>query len=129
MPLLGFQKQFADLVERGEKRQTIRAFRKDGRDPRVGDLLHLYTGPHRPGQRRKIGRAECTSVARILIGSAGSMVIERADWRLWQVLDDERRQIAQADGFESADEMVAWFEKAYGLPFEGLLIRWGDIER
>ena len=34
MPLLGFQKQFAPLVESGEKRQTIRAYRKDGKDPK-----------------------------------------------------------------------------------------------
>lgn len=33
MPALNFQTQFAPAVERGEKCQTIRAYRKDGRNP------------------------------------------------------------------------------------------------
>ena len=33
MPALNFQKRFADDVESGRKCQTIRAPRKDGRDP------------------------------------------------------------------------------------------------
>ena len=32
MPLIGFKKRFAPAVESGDKRQTIRARRKDGRD-------------------------------------------------------------------------------------------------
>ena len=32
--------------------------------------------------------------------------------------------IAKADGFGSWEEMLDWFEKTHGLPFEGLLIRW-----
>ena len=44
MVAYNFQKQFADAVERGEKRQTIRAPRRDGRHAKVGDKLQLYTG-------------------------------------------------------------------------------------
>lgn len=42
MALLNFQKQFADLIEAGTKRQTIRAARKY--PIKVGDKLYLYTG-------------------------------------------------------------------------------------
>ena len=38
MPALNFQARFAPLVESGQKRQTIRAYRKDGRDPKPGQL-------------------------------------------------------------------------------------------
>ena len=50
MPALNFQKRFADLVESGEKCQTIRKCSKDGRDPKVGDTLYLYTG-QRPKEK------------------------------------------------------------------------------
>src|SRR6185437_1962428 len=39
-----FQKRFAPKVASGQKRQTIRARRKDGRMPRRGDHIKLYTG-------------------------------------------------------------------------------------
>ena len=42
MPALNFKKQFAEKVETGEKRQTVRAKRK--RAFVVGDKLYLYTG-------------------------------------------------------------------------------------
>ena len=55
MPALNFKNQFATYVELGfrdpdhprAKRQTIRAKRKDGRDPRQGETLYLYTGKRR----------------------------------------------------------------------------------
>ena len=49
MPALNFQKQFAPLVESGEKRQTIRAHRKDKRLPaKPGDIIAL----HFPGRNK-----------------------------------------------------------------------------
>lgn len=121
MPLLGFQKHFAEKVASGEKRQTIRAFRKDGRDPKVGDRLYLYTGL-RTKEARKLGEAVCTSVRGILIQR-----------RQFQVVSDDPEcpspaNLAKADGFESFDAMLDWFEKVHGLPFEGVLIRWGDLD-
>ena len=40
--LIGFKKQFAHLVEFGEKTQTIRVFPK--RVPKIGETAYLYTG-------------------------------------------------------------------------------------
>ena len=64
MPALNFKKQFADKVERGEKRQTIRALRADGRNPQPGQTLFLYTGM-RTKSCRKLGEAVCSSVEQI----------------------------------------------------------------
>ena len=32
--------------------------------------------------------------------------------------------IARADGFGNFFEMLEWFEREHGLPFEGIMIRW-----
>jgi len=135
MPALNFQKRFAPLVESGEKRQTIRAYRKDGRDPKPGDTLYLYTGM-RTKKCRKLGEAECKSARRIQL-----LDIESGERPLTVTLDSregwqdrpvaayvlnpfQRSDVAERDGFADASEMFAWFEKTHGLPFEGLLIRW-----
>lgn len=128
MPLLGFQKQFAALVESGEKRQTIRAYRKDGRDPKVGQTLYLYTGL-RTKQCRKLGEAQCLLANGISIGSNGGMIWYPPNIKGVHMGDVKRRRIARLDGFGSYVEMIEWFDKTHGLPFEGQLIRWGNLSK
>lgn len=118
MPALNFQARFAPLVESGEKRQTIRAMRKDGRDPKPGDTLYLYTGM-RTKACWKFGEARCKSVERIQIRVANIAVGDRPG-----STGSQCDAVAVADGFADFGEMLAWFEKTHGLPFEGLLIRW-----
>lgn len=117
MPALNFQAQFAPLVESGEKRQTIRAYRKDGRDPKRGDALYLYTGM-RTKACRKLGEVECKDVQHIAFDESDLVIGNRDRWA------DEADALAQSDGFEAWPDMLAWFEKTHGLPFSGLLIRW-----
>ena len=130
MPALNFQERFAPLVESGEKRQTIRAYRKDKRDPKVGDTLYLYTGM-RTKACRKLMESRCTDVRRFEIhvtdeGGLYWLLGEDATDDHCQVLTtDECAQIAIADGFNGHYAMTDWFDKTHGLPFEGLLIRWG----
>ncbi len=124
MPLLGFQKRFAPLVESGEKRQTIRAYRKDGRDPKVGDRLYLYTGGYNES-RRKMGESVATDVRRIRLEITRSFWIYSLGYRV-RMSPEEISQIAVADGFRNLDAMHDYFKDL--LPFEGLLIRWGEIE-
>lgn len=57
MVALNFKAQFADDVEEGRKRRSVRAPRKDGRDLKKGDKLQLYTGMRQTGCR-KLGDAE-----------------------------------------------------------------------
>jgi hypothetical protein len=133
MPALSFQKQFVDAVESGEKRQTIRKYRKDGRDPKPGDTLYLYTGM-RTKACRKLGEAKCLSAAEIRIyrlQPESNDIVEVFDdgrliWSpyLFDNLFRAKRQFAQLDGFKGWPEMLQWFEKTHGLPFEGVLIRW-----
>lgn len=114
-PALNFQAQFADAVESGEKRQTIRAMRKDGRDPKVGDTLYLFTGM-RTKACRKLGEARCTFTCDIRISAAS--VSTRPP------CPGDVHSMARDDGFESFAGMRAWFNRTHGLPFEGKLYRW-----
>jgi len=125
MPALSFKAQFADAVERGEKRQTIRARRK--RPFMVSDRLYLYTGM-RTKACRKLGESTCTEVLPIEIcirrehqcvygwvTVGGNLLSE------YQIL-----QLAQADGFSSAAEFFKFFcEDAER--FRGQLVKWGDL--
>ena len=118
---LNFKKRFSSAIETGEKRQTIRAPRKDGRIPRPGDDLRLYTGM-RTSQCQRLTDATCTAIASVLIVEHGS------DWMIY--LDGrklslaEQIEFAKDDGFETWAEFLEFFNKVHGLPFAGLMIRW-----
>lgn len=126
MPALNFMKRFAPLVELGlkdpehhkAKRQTIRARRKDGRDPREGQQLYLFTGMRTKGCRR-LGEVECKSVQQFTIEEnlaiytgAHCLTVGEEEW------------FARADGFATRGEFLDFFRKTHGLPFHGLLIKW-----
>ena len=117
MPVFNFKKQFALDVESGKKRQTIRAKRKDGRNPHVGDKLYLYVGMRTKGCR-KLGEVICKEVHQILIDHDGINFDGR-----WLSLS-EKHGMALVDGFRDFYEMKVFFHKEHGLPFEGLLYRW-----
>ena len=134
MPLLGFRPHFVRAVENGvaaarrsplphrdvaPKRQTIRALRRDGRDPEVGDTLYLYTGL-RTKAVRSLGEVKCRRVDRLRIDRRGTRV--HVDGRALE--RSALQRLARTDGFGDADEMIAFLENLHGLPFRGLLIRW-----
>ena len=107
---------FIDKVESGEKRQTIRLHRK--RPIKVGDTLYLFTGMRTKGCRRltvqfapdwRGDRVRCT---------------ETFSRRWGDLRDDEA--IARADGFASANEFRAWFERMHSPAPDTLfdVIRW-----
>lgn len=117
MPLLGFKKQFAPLVETGRKRQTIRAKRRDGRNPHAGETLFLYTGL-RTKSCRKLRIETCKSSQEICIKSHGINVA--GEW----LRHADVEVLARNDGFDSFEQLLAFFEKEHGLPFWGLIIKW-----
>lgn len=117
MPALNFQKQFADKVESGEKRQTIRAMRK--RPFKTGDKLYLYYGM-RTKSCRKLGEAVCNSVEDVKICKNGVIYINGVGKWFSASYD----KIAREDGFKDWNEMFNWFKKTHGLPFHGQLIKW-----
>lgn len=118
MPLLDFKKQFADAVESGEKRCTIRAYRKDGRDPKPGDTLYLYTGL-RTKSCRKLKVCKCKSVTKLRIGDD---FVQKEILRGLFFMNSTK--IAHLDGFDNKKDFFDFFKKTHGLPFRGLLIEW-----
>ena len=123
MPAYNFKKQFAEMVESGQKRQTIR---KTDKGAKVGDTAYLYYG-QRTKQCRKLGEGTITAVwpIDILLNSLGSptVVITCPDMTRFYT-GDNLDTFAKADGFQTGEEMVSWFEKQYGLPFNGFLHQW-----
>lgn len=130
MVALNFKAQFADDVEDGRKRRSIRAPRKDGRNPKPGDALQLYTGMRQKGCR-KLGVAKCVSVRPVIIDHMGVNVAGRqlyaGDAPAYQGgpnPEDYDGDFARADGFHTFQDMREFFENEHGLPFRGLLIEW-----
>ena len=119
MPILNYRKEFAPLVESGEKRLTIRAMRK--RPFKSGDRLYHYTGL-RTKACRKLLESTCLFADRIDIIPHGTVFIN--NW----LCDGPMKNLAVADGFRRAghewEDMLAFFERTHGLPFTGQLIRW-----
>ena len=58
MPALNFMTQLAPKILSGEKPFTLRALRKDGRDPQAGQPLYLFTAM-RTKSCRKIAEKRC----------------------------------------------------------------------
>ncbi len=124
MPALNFKKQFAHLVESGEKRQTIRALRKDGKNPKPGHTLYLYTG-QRTKSCRKLGEAICKSVEQICINESWGISLANLDGGQYRELSiDEETALIEADGFYYSFQFYKFFKDTHGLPFFGLLIKW-----
>ena len=119
MPALNFKARFADDVESGAKRQTIRAWRK--RPIKVDDRLYLYTGM-RTKACRKLGESDCIDAPPITIRRVEGVCVA-------VIVDDDllseyqAQQLAQADGFDSLDEFAAFFLPKGGT-FYGQLIKW-----
>jgi len=126
MPLLNFKKQFAPLVELGledpnhprAKRTTIRPWRKDGKDPKPGQTLYLYTGL-RTQNCIRLGVVPCVQAEHICITGWGDVVLGT---------ECQQRHgaaaIAIKDGFESFQAFMDFIKKSNGLPFLGLWVRW-----
>ena len=124
MPAYNFKKQFAPLVESGEKRQTIRQPRK--RKTVKGDKLYLYTGM-RTKNCRKLAETTCKNVFGIEIKSKTEIVVTGQHLAYPGSVSlgyDDMLDLAMADGFETISEFTAFFENQYGLPFAGEVIQW-----
>lgn len=130
MVALNFKSQFADDVEDGRKRRSIRAPRKDGRNPTPGVQLQLYTGMRQRGCR-KLRDTECARVRPVEISHMGIVLdgkkLYAGDAPAYLGGPDAESydgDFARADGFDNFSDMVEFFEKEHSLPFHGLLIEW-----
>lgn len=130
MVALNFKEQFADDVEDGRKTRSIRARRKDGRDPEPGCDLQLFTGM-RTKNCRKLRDAKCTRVRAVTIYYHGLEIEGRKLYcgnapAYAGGVDPEHydSDFARADGFADFQSMCEFFRSTHGLPFSGLLIEW-----
>jgi len=117
MPALNFKKEFAEKVASGSKRQTIRKFRKGGRDPKPGQTLYFFTG-QRTMKCQRLGESICIDTADIIIDH-GTIYLNS-----FPLADFEATAVAIADGFNNYSEFQDFFDKHYGLPFYGIIIFW-----
>lgn len=120
--LISFKPQFAEMIEAGTKRQTIRKARKRPIQP--GDTLILCTGL-RTKDYRKIGEAVCTQVDSIRIRHLTGVIW--INGHSLRHIDMDR--LARADGFLGVNEFEGFFKGQYGEgDFEGVLIHWDKLE-
>lgn len=118
--LLGFSKQFADEIRSGRKRQTIRAHRKDGRRPKLGEQLHLYASL-RTKQVQKLLQAECVAVMPVEMDLNRCAIVVAGKALRGEALAD----FARLDGFANSAELFAWFKATHGgSTFSGWCCRW-----
>lgn len=116
-----FKPQFAPLVERGDKRQTVRPTPK--RLPHHGDAISLreWTGKPYRSKQRILRTATVTGTQRVEIWPFSKLIAING-----QLLDhDEAYNFARADGFIDQWEMFDWFAAEHGADkFEGIVIYW-----
>lgn len=121
--IFNFKKEFASKVESGEKRQTVRATRKDRRVPVPGDLAKGYTGL-RTRSTRLLVSSPIIEAGRVLIDfREGTIALKGA-----RLTAFEAAEFARADGFDSFPQMLAWFRETHQEDpdyFEGFYAKWG----
>lgn len=118
MPALSFSIA-KEKIKSGAKRQTIRG---DHKFPiKKGDRLFLYWKQQSPKDCEKLGEANCISTSKITISKYGAACPDLS------ILFESLDKFAIADGFNNWQELIKFFEDAYGLPFTGNLIVWDEI--
>lgn len=127
MPSFNFTK-FVEKVEGFEKPITIRARGK--RQINVGDTLHLFTGMHRPNCRRlDCSPQVCRGKYAIHIFQEGAIVFwDEAEEKIYPLPHDQYATLAKLDGFESAEEMIAYFTQNGSHEFDGYIYQFFDNE-
>lgn len=115
MVAFNFRPQYADLVEKGKKRQTIR------QKPRCkpGDVMQFYVG-QRTKNCRKLGEGICTFVEMVEIDEHEIVIGHSEIYRKPIELD----KLAVDDGFSDWEAFKEFFRKQYGLPFVGWVHCW-----
>ncbi|MCZ4281675.1 hypothetical protein O4H49_12870 [Kiloniella laminariae] len=131
MPAFNFQKRFATQITSGTKLSTIRAERKDKRSPAaVGDEVTLYTGM-RTKNCNKLAKARISAVRTFMITNRRNN--DGFDFTGYldgmPLSETSLHQLAIADGFENAQEMIEFFDKTYSIPFAGWHISWEGLDK
>lgn len=138
MFIFNFKKQFILDILSGLKDGTIRADRKDGRRPGIGQHLRFYTGMRTPNCQR-IGDSVCVSVENIRIVNSVYLQAVSPDKACFSAVylegrllnDLEVKKLAADDGFLTLNDFYNFFVplKKRGPnkrwhEFNGFLTKW-----
>lgn len=117
MTVLTFQPQFVPRVLNRTKHRTMRATRR--RRVCIGDRLSLRVWSGRPymSPQQILFDTDCVHSGRVALHH------DRIAIDGEYVVDLEA--FAISDGFDTWQQLVAWFADAHGLPFYGDVIAWG----
>lgn len=122
--VIGFKSYFTDRLLSGKKTTTIRPERK--RPIKVGDTVSIVTGL-RTKNYKKLFEARVIATPAIAIHPDEVFLCALTpEGMTAKILKSEKelRELAVIDGFIDFDQMLNFFDKHYGLPFEGVLIEW-----
>jgi hypothetical protein len=119
MPQLGFKKHFPQKVLSGEKPLTLRALREDGRDPKIGQTLYMYTGL-RTKQCQKFAEKTCRFAINIKLSFN---FIEIPGFRNL-TNPDQLALFSRLDGFDSYEQFLKFHEIIGGTSKPMRLIAW-----
>jgi len=121
MAAYNFQKRYVALIESGQKRQTIRARRKNGYVPIAGEVLRLYQGM-RTRACKLICEVSVTEVLPIVVntGNGCADVVLRCE----RLTDAQVLDLAKSDGFRDVRDFAEFFNQKYGDELNAYLIRW-----
>ncbi|HEV2692404.1 MAG TPA: ASCH domain-containing protein [Verrucomicrobiae bacterium] len=124
MPGLNFQKKFAPKILSGEKPFTLRALRTDGRDPKTGERLYMFTD-QRSKNCKKIAEKVCGFAVTIQllycwVGIPGLIGLARLDLV---------ENFARLDGFDSYEAFCKFHKIRDGMKKRDMrLIAWVSRE-
>jgi hypothetical protein len=108
--LLGFKRRFGHYVWEGSKTHTIRAERRDGSTPKIGETLFCFVDPRQAGMAR-LGNWRCSAVEPIVISES------LAKPKLEIFLGERSRRLdeGEADLFVWRDGFRNSFSRTYSL--------------
>jgi len=121
MPAVNFYPRFADQVESGQKRQTIRL-----RQFHPGATLYLLTGQRTAWcQRLGLGTVtRCRPVVVDFYNYVPRIVIDDVALSMKQM-----EAFARADGFRDLDSFMDFFSDHYELPLAAWVTEWDLAEQ
>ena len=125
MPALSFKSKFAPLIRSGKKPFTLRALRKDGRDPKGGDALYFYTGM-RTKACRKIRRPNYCLWAKEVYLLYGLIQVD--GWPVI-ILPYHLDNFAKLDGFKDYARFCEFHDIRDGMTKRFMRIISWDLER
>jgi len=114
--ILGFNEDFIPAIKAGTKVHTIR----EGQRWRAGDIAEFYARAQAPDRYEFWEPRPVLAVQDVELTTAGL----RLDGRL--LAPAELLALAQADGFATAEELLAFFADK-PLPLRGQLVHWTDL--